>query len=349
MKNRIDLNKFNIRTDLVIDNEIKENYINKKKINNSILVTNIDVNKELSIELNKKPGNYITIEFEDITNYEDSKEVMKVLSNELKNLLNKKGLLPNDSCLILGLGNRFSTADSLGPITLDKIMVTRHLFVLDTKVKDGIREVAALSPGVMANTGIETYDIISSLINKVNPKFLIVIDALASSSIERINKTIQITDTGIHPGSGIGNNRKEISFDTIGLPVIAIGVPTVVESSILVNDTIDYIFQHISYIKKNYDTNKLTFGHRNNKKYLELLKKHNLDDEEKKNLSGILGTLDDTKKKELIKEVLTSINYNMIVTPKEIDFLIDKLSNIIASAINNSLHKAIKDDNININ
>lgn len=344
MKNRIDLSNFNIRTDLVIDNEIKENYITKKKVSNSILVTNIKVNDKLSHELNKKTGNYITIEFEDVTNYEDRKEITEVLSKELEDLINKKNINKSDDCLILGLGNRYSTADSLGPITLDKVIITRHLFVLNTNVKEGIREVAGISPGVMASTGIETYDIISSLVNKIKPKFLIVIDALASSSIERINKTIQITDTGIHPGSGIGNNRKEISYDTIGIPVIAIGVPTVVESTILVNDTIDYIFQHISYIKANYETNKLTFGHRNSKKYLEVLKKHNLDNNEKKELSGILGTLDDNKKKELIGEVLNSINYNMVVTPKEIDFLIDKLSEIIANAINNCLHQAINEN-----
>ena len=162
--------------------------------------------------------------------------------------------------------------------------------------------------------------------------------------MKRLNRTIQITDTGIHPGSGIGNNRKEISYDTIGIPVIAIGVPTVVESSILVNDTIDYIFSHISYIKNNYDTNKLTFGHRDTKKYLEILKQQNLNNNDKIELSGILGSLNEEKKKELIGEVLNSINYNMIVTPKEIDFLIDKLSVVIASAINKCLHKSVEDD-----
>lgn len=346
MKNRIDLNKFNIRTDLVIDSKIKDNYIDKKKVSDSILVTSIDVNEELGIELGKKMGSYITIEFEDVTNHEDQVEIMDVLSEELKGLLNKKKINDSDSCLVLGLGNRFSTADSLGPVTLDKIMITRHLFVLGTDVKEGIREVAGLSPGVMASTGIETYDIINSLIDKVKPKFLVVIDALASSSIDRINKTIQITDTGIHPGSGIGNNRKEISYDTFGIPVIAIGVPTVVESSILVNDTIDYIFQHISYIKNNYETNKLVFGHRDSKKYLEVLRNYNLGDEEKKELSGILGSLDENKKRELIMEVLNSIDYNMIVTPKDIDFLIEKLSGVISGAINKSLHKSVTGDGL---
>lgn len=341
MKNRINLNNFNVRTDLVIDKEIKESYINKAQVNDSILVTSINVNKELGLELGKKTGSYITIEFEDITNHEDSIEITEVLSTELKKLFNKMKISNEDTCLVLGLGNRFSTADSLGPITLDKIMVTRHLFILNTDVKEGIREVSAICPGVMANTGIETYDIIVSLVNKIKPDFLVVIDALASSSIERINKTIQITDTGIHPGSGIGNNRKEISSNTIGIPVIAIGVPTVVESSIIVSDTIDYLFKHLSYIKENYDTNKLIVSYRNSKKYLETIKNSNLSDIEKQEISGILGTLTEEKKKELIHEVLNSIDYNMIVTPKEIDFLIDKLSEVIANAINKSLHNAV--------
>lgn len=341
MKNRINLEKFNIRTDLVIDNNIQESNINKKTINDNIHITTIEVNDSLGKELQKKPGHYITIEFVDVTNHEDQLEIEKSLQLELEKLLLKKGIKENDSCFILGLGNRFSTADSLGPITIDKILVTRHLFVLDTNVKEGIRSVAALSPGVMANTGIETCDVITSIIKKIKPQFLIVVDALASSSINRINKTIQITDTGIHPGSGIGNNRQEISEDTVGIPVIAIGVPTVVESSIIVSDTIDYIFKHLSYIKTNFDTNKLTFGHRNHKKYLEEIEKLNLSNDEKKEVSGILGTMTEDKKKELILEVLTSINYNMIVTPKEIDFLIDKLSEVIASAINKSLHAEV--------
>lgn len=334
MKNRINLKNFNIHTDLVIDNDIKENNVQKKKINDNLQVTTIQINEDLATELNRKTGNYITIEFIDTTNYEDKIEIGKCLENELKYLFSKQNILETDPCLILGLGNRFSTADSLGPITIDKVMVTRHLFLLNTNVKNGIRCVSAISPGVMANTGIETYDIITSLIEKIKPKFLIVVDALASSSIERINKTIQITDTGIHPGSGIGNNRQEISYDTVGIPVIAIGVPTVVESSILVNDTIDYIFKHLSYIKNNFDVNKLIIGHRDGKKYLNTIQKQNLSLEEKIEVSGILGTLDEEKKKELICEVLNSIDYNMIVTPKEIDDLIENMKDIVARGIN---------------
>lgn len=341
MKNRINLSNFNIRTDLVIDNEIKENIQQKKRINDNISITTINVEQELSKQLNKKIGTYITIEFTDITNHEDNQEIQNCLQQELTSLLKKKKISPTDECLILGLGNRLSTADSLGPMTIDKILVTRHLFELNTNVKKGIRSIAAISPGVMANTGIETYDIITSIVQKIKPKFLIAIDSLASSSINRINKTIQLTDTGIHPGSGIGNNRKEISYDTLKIPVIAIGVPTVVESSIIVNDTINYLFKHLSYIKDHYSQNKLIFGQR--KGYLQKIENQNLTNEEKKEISGILGTLEEEQKRDLINEVLNSIDYNLIVTPKEIDFLIEKLSKTIANSINKSLNLALND------
>ena len=343
MKNRIDLGKFSIRTDLIIDGNMGNQALKKEVISDNLNVFHIEVTKELSTLLQKKEGTYVTLEFQDITNHEDKVEIEKCLSNEIKKILKEMNLKDSDDCLVIGLGNRDSTADSLGPLVLDKVMVTRHLFLLDVSVKKGIRCVSAISPGVMANTGIETSDIILCLVNKIQPKFLIVIDALASSSIDRINKTIQITNTGIHPGSGIGNNRKEISLDTIGIPVIAIGVPTVVESSILVNDTIDYLFKHLSYLKNHYDENKLVFS-RDSKKYLQRIQEEKLSDEEKEKVSGMLGTIDEGKKKELIMEVLNNIGYNMIVTPKEIDFLVEKLSDTIAKAINESLHQSVNND-----
>ena len=341
MKNRINLSNFNIHTDLVIDNEINNNYLSRKKINDNINIVSIDVNNEISHKLNKKKGLYITIEFSDITNHEDKLEIEENLVIELKKLMTKNKIKDSDEGLIIGLGNRFSTADSLGPKTVDKILVTRHLFELNTNVKTGIRCISGISPGVMANTGIETFDIIMGIIKKIKPKFVIVIDALASSSIDRINKTIQLTDTGIHPGSGIGNNRKEISFEKIGVPVIAIGVPTVEQSSIIVSDTIYYLFKHLSYIKDNFDSNKLIFSR--DSSYIDKIKNQEMDIKEKENLSGIIGTLSEEEKLDLTREVLNSINYNLIVTPKEIDFLIDNLSEVISNSINKSLHNALND------
>lgn len=342
MKNRIDLSKYQVRTDLIIENidkDLNKDNINTKVINDDLKVTTINVDDKLMGKLNKKVGTYITIEFEDITNHEDRVMVEELFVEQVRLLIDKLGISDDDTCLVLGLGNKNSTADSLGPLVVDKILVTRHLFELGTNVKKGIRSVAAISPGVMATTGIETYDVIISIIDKIKPKFLIVIDSLASSSIDRINKTIQLTDTGIHPGSGVGNNRREISLDTIGIPVIAIGVPTVVESTIIVNDTINYLFKHLSYIKNNYQMNKLIFTH--NKDYLDNVS-DDLSLDEKKEISGMLGELSEEDKRNLISEVLTSLDYNMIVTPKEIDFLIDNLGKVLAKGIDKSLHKAIE-------
>lgn len=339
MKNRIDLSKYQVRTDLIIENidkDLNKDNINTKVINDDLKVTTINVDDKLMGKLNKKVGTYITIEFEDITNHEDRIMVEELFVEQVRLLIDKLVISDDDTCLVLGLGNKNSTADSLGPLVVDKILVTRHLFELGTNVKKGIRSVAAISPGVMATTGIETYDVIISIIDKIKPKFLIVIDSLASSSIDRINKTIQLTDTGIHPGSGVGNNRREISLDTIGIPVIAIGVPTVVESTIIVNDTINYLFKHLSYIKNNYQMNKLIFTH--NKDYLDNVS-DNLSLDEKKEISGMLGELSEEDKRNLISEVLTSLDYNMIVTPKEIDFLIDNLGKVLAKGIDKSLHK----------
>ena len=339
MKNRIDLNKFNIRTDLIIDHDIHSNQINTNKINDDITITTIKVTNQLSKKLNKKPGLYVTIEFTDITNHEDKLEIEKYFTIEIQKFLDYLHIKENDEALIIGLGNKYSTPDALGPKTIEKILVTRHLFELNTNVKKGIRSVSAISPNVMANTGIETFDIITSLVQKIKPKFLIIIDALASSSIDRINKTIQITDTGIHPGSGVGNYRKELSYNTLNIPVLSIGVPTVVESSIIVSDTIDYLLKHLSYLKEHYDTNKLII-HRNHQ-YKEKIKDLTLTDEEKKEVSGILGTLTEQDKKSLINEVLASIHNDMIVTPKEIDFLIENLSEVISNSLNHSLHSSI--------
>ena len=294
--------------------------------------------------INRKVGTYVTISYEDITNYEDRVVVSDVLTSEIKKLLNKLNVNNNSTCLVVGLGNSESTADSLGPKVISNIIVTRHLFLLNTNVKEGIRCVSSFNPSVMANTGIESFDIIEGIIKKIKPDFIIVIDSLAALSFDRLNKTIQITDTGINPGSGIGNNRKEISIDTIGVPVIAIGVPTVLYSSVIVNDTINYLFKHISYIKNNYSMNKLIFN-RNN--YIKKLKDINLNNLEKEELSGIIGTLSEEEKYSLICEVLDNLNYNLVVTPKEIDFLINKLAIVISNSINNSLHDSVNDNNLN--
>ena len=149
------------------------------------------------------------------------------------------------------------------------------------------------------------------------------------------NKIIQMTYSGIHPGSGVYNNRKELSYETLGIPVLSIGVPTVIEAFVLVSDTIKYLLKHFSYNKKNYTKNKLIPVTMRN--YLE--QEENLTDEEKSKLLGEIGNLKEEEIRELIFEVLTPIGYNMMVTPKEVDFVMDKTSELLANAINKALHK----------
>lgn len=334
MDNEIDLKKYDIHTDLVLDTienkgiDIKSNSYNV----DNIKVTSVDIDKDISKITNKREGSYITIEFDDVTDTSNRQKVTEVFIKELDKMLSS---YDKSSVLIIGLGNDKSTPDSLGPKVLENILVTRHLYLLSERVDENILMTSKISPGVMADTGIETLDIISSVSNKIKPSLVLVIDALSASSISRVNKSIQISNTGICPGSGIGNMRKEISYDTIGVPVIAIGIPTVVSSSIIVYDTIDYLFKHISYIKDNSAKNKLVFNRYN---YMDKIKDKDLTYDEKRELMGLMGELSDTDRISLIDEVLGSLNYNFIVTPKEVDFQIDKLSQVLSKGINNIIY-----------
>lgn len=341
MENNINLKPFNVRTDLVVESiDASHKPIKtQEKTNKNIKISTTDITKEEGTVIEKKEGRYITITFKDITNYEDREEIGKALEKEIKSLLKYKNIKDDDEGLILGLGNSKSTPDALGPKVVSRLVITRHLFKLNALPKEGIRSISAISPGVMGETGIETADYIEALTNLINPQFIIVIDALAASSLERVNRTIQLTDTGIRPGSGVYNNRKEISTDTLKIPVIAIGVPTVVESSVIVNETINYLLKHISYIKNNTEINKLSPLHFDN--YIDKIRNLELSQSDKEKLMGLVGTLGEIEKRNLIKEVMSAVNYDLIVCPKEVDFLIDKISDVISSSLNNALHRQI--------
>ena len=337
MNKEVDLSKYQIRTDLTIE-ELENNSKLKGVICKNTKSDNIKITEvvlEEKNDLNKKKGTYITLEFEDITDSENATKVSEVLIDALKKIIK---IEKNSYGLIVGLGNDKSTPDSLGPLTIKNIIVTNHIFIMD-ELSDNYNRISAINPGVMGETGIETSDIIESVVNRIKPNYLIVIDSLARSSIERLNKTIQITNTGIHPGSGIGNKRKEISSDTLGIPVIAIGVPTVVDAAVIVSDTIDFIYRNYEFNKKyaNNPKSKLTF---NNVNYLNSEIKENREEKEK--LLGLLGTLNEYELETFIYEVLNPIGYNFMVTPKEIDFIIDKLSKIISNAINKTVHSIDK-------
>lgn len=333
MKHNIDLGKYQIRTDLAIESIKNINDISEEIIEEDVKITKVIIDEKISKEINKKQGNYVTIEFSDVTDSYNYEKVKNIFVREFKKFLNLLNIKKDDSCLIIGLGNSKSTPDSLGPLVINNVLVTNHLFELDELDKD-YRRVSVFCPGVMGQTGLETSDIITTIVGKFKPDFVIIIDALASQSIDRVNKTIQMTDSGIHPGSGVGNSRKEISFETLHIPCLAIGIPTVVDAITIVSDTINYMHKHYTYSKLNINNplNKL-IAYPN---YLN--EKITLNKKDKETLLGIVGTLDDSEIKQLLFEVLTPIGYNMMVTPKEVDFLVEKLSLLIGNGLNESLH-----------
>ena len=182
-----------------------------------------------------------------------------------------------------------------------------------------------------------------SIVNTIKPNFVITIDALAASSVERVNKTIQMTDSGINPGSGVGNKRKEISKEILGIPTIAIGIPTVVDAASIVSDTIKYLYDHFAYQTANINNpaTKLTA----NVNYLKLSQKFKINKEEKEKILGMVGTLSEEETKQLIYEILNPIGYNLMVTPKEEDFVVEKLAEVISTGLNKALHKQVKQSN----
>lgn len=338
-----DLENYQLRTDLAIealeDLDTKKGIITKEKMIDGFKVTVVEI-KEAAIKLiNKKKGTYITIEFNQNVDLLSESKAKSVFISELKGLLKISKIKATDTCLIVGLGNDKSTPDSLGPAVIERILVTKHLFELGN-IEKGLRSVAAFSPGVMGQTGIETSEIIFGVVKRLKPDFLIIIDALASNSIARINKTIQMTDSGIHPGSGVGNARLEISSDLLNIPVIAIGIPTVVDAVTIVSDTINYMSKKLAFTKANLDNPLHKLISPSSLNYLKD-NEQPLSIKDKKHLMGVIGTLNEDQTKQLVREVLSPIGYNMMVTPKEINFLIEKLSKILAGGINNALHRQI--------
>lgn len=333
MKHEVDLSKYEIRTDLVIEKE-KENFINNEEVIDNIKITRTKLNKDNLIK-NKEKGVYITIEFDDVTDSENYEKVKKILVNNLKYLIKETNIKDDSFYLVVGLGNRNSTPDAIGPLTIDNVIVTNHIYLYD-ELDPNYKRVSAIVPNVTASTGIETSDYIKGIVSVLKPDAIIVIDALASRSLKRVNKTIQLSNTGITPGSGVGNNRSEISKNTLGVPVIAIGIPTVVDAVSVVADTINFMEKHYAFYK---DFLKLPLSKIVPSGQINYLNKQidtNLEDNKK--ILGIIGSLSEDELRNLLFEVLTPINYNMIVTPKEVDFIVDKISKLIGEAINHSLH-----------
>lgn len=261
------------------------------------------VNEQGEQAIGKPRGNYITIDIQKLklAQDQDIEEAGQIVSEELKKLIDVHAK-KEDPILVVGLGNIYVTPDALGPKVINEIEVTRHVMnYMPQYVKEGTRMVSAISPGVLGTTGIETAEILKGIVDNVHPKLLIVIDALASRSIERISSTVQLSDTGIVPGAGVGNKRSEISEATMGIPVIAMGIPTVVETAVLVNDSLDLFIEKLQQEAKSSDQ---------------------------------LNQLKEEDNYEEIREALIPKDYNLIVTPKEIDDLIENMKEIVASGIN---------------
>ncbi|MGN0173816.1 MAG: GPR endopeptidase [Acutalibacteraceae bacterium] len=234
--------KINFRTDLAIERrEVSPHTDDGLKVDeytvDNVKITAIEVlNKTGEAAIQKPKGNYITIETEKLDTGEMvDKNLAKVVAGELEKIL------PNGSALVCGIGNSHITPDALGPDCISHILATRHIGEELAKMIgfDNLRSVTAISPGVLGQTGIETGEIIRAVIDKTNPDFVIAVDALASRKLSRLGRTIQIADTGIIPGGGVANSRNELSKKTLGVPVISIGVPTVVDANTLVNDIAD--------------------------------------------------------------------------------------------------------------
>lgn len=311
-----------IRTDLAVESreiyrERNDHYSNgieiRKEEKDEYSVTRIKIlDEEGSVNLGKPIGNYITLDIPGLSKSdEDLKDdISKALAKEIKALEKTK---ENSKILIVGLGNWHITPDALGPKVVDRVLVTRQYFVNYKKDSDEtVANVSAMSPGVMGVTGIETLEIVKGVVNEIKPDLVVAIDALASRKMDRVSRTIQISDTGINPGGGVGNNRAKINQETLGVPVLAIGIPTVVDAATIVNDSLDLI---LGSLKSQADKGGEFYR--------------------------MLEDISSNEKYSLIQDSLNPRDQNIIVSTTDIDVLIDDLSIIVANGLNMALHPGI--------
>ncbi len=310
--------KYSIRTDLAL--EQKERFESDQvEVQGVVLTEEVDEEREIKVttvkietengaKVMKKPvGTYITMEAPNMAVPDE--DYHREISAELKKFLASimKGDQEDYSVLVVGLGNRKVTPDALGPYVVDNLNITRHIVKEYGKYAMGeehVRLVSAIVPGVMGQTGMETVEIIRGIVNETNPDLIIAIDALAARSSKRLNRTIQIADTGINPGSGVGNHRNAITEETVGVPVLAIGVPTVVDAATIVNDTME--------------------------NFLAAL-------ESSESLNGVgvvMQGYSAAEKYELVKELISPHLNGLFVTPKDIDETVKRISYTISEALN---------------
>ncbi len=282
------------------------------------VVTVVKITNEKGSKAMGKPiGNYVTLESQLIkeNDKEAHEEIIKTLSKYIKwlNPINQ-----NSTVLVVGLGNSQVTPDSLGPKAVNRVLVTRHIKdTVPQDIMESVSSVAAIAPGVMGITGIETVEIVKGVVDRVKPDIVIAIDALAARKVSRVNSTIQLADTGVSPGAGVGNKRKTLDEESLGVPVIAIGVPTVVDAATLANDTLDRMIEAMLN-----------------------------ETEASSPFYEMLSKMADEEKYQFIEESLAPYAENMFVTPKEVDAVIENLVNIISNSINIALHPGIDTNDI---
>lgn len=279
----------NFRTDLALEaaeihKDIKGLTIKEEKKGKSVISRLLIESKEASEKIGKPKGMYVTVTVPPLTDYfQCNDERIRTLAEEIKRLIPKSGLV-----LVVGLGNTEITPDALGPKTVDNVLATRHISgeLAKSIGLGGLRPVSVLTPGVLGKTGIEVSEALSGLIKGINPACLIVIDALASRRLSRLGCTVQLSNRGIAPGAGVGNRRPTLDEKTLGVPVVSVGIPTVVDAETLVYD--------------------------------------------------ILGDFSKTAEEDFQNKT-KSFGKNMIVTPKEVDLLINRAALLIGMAINCAL------------
>lgn len=312
------LEKYSIHTDLALEEKerfesdhvevqgvILEEEYNKER---EIRITKVKIETEKGARAMGKPvGTYITMEAPNmaVPDEEYHREISEELAKYIKELI--KIEKEDYVVLVAGLGNRQVTPDALGPHVVDNLAITRHIVKEYGKYamgEDAVHMTSAIVPGVMAQTGMETLEIIKGIVKETKPDLVIAVDALAARNSKRLNRTIQIADTGINPGSGVGNHRNGITEETIGVPVIAIGVPTVVDAATIVNDTMENLIAALE------------------------------TSETLKGVGVVLQGYNATEKYELIKELISPHLNGMFVTPKDIDETIKRIGYTISEGLN---------------
>ena len=314
--------KYNIRTDLALEEKerfesdqvevqgvvLEEEYDKEREIR----VTTVRIETENGAKTMGKPvGTYLTIEAPNLSSPDEGihREVSEELAKYLIEVMKK--IIPESEhdkeVLVIGLGNRQATPDALGPYVTDNLCATRHIVKEYGKYAMGMQHVnlvSTLAPGVMGQTGMETVEVVRGVVKETKPDLVIAVDALAARNSRRLNRTIQIADTGIHPGSGVGNHRNGITRESIGVPVIGIGVPTVVDAATIVNDTMENLILALE------------------------------SSEALKSVGEVLRSYNAAEKYELIKELIAPHLNGMFVTPKDVDEMVKQISYTISEGLN---------------